>query len=513
MFVNAAGKIVYVNAAAVKFFGARTADELLGRSPLEFTTAATRALIEQRLTNLTKIGECAPAIMQEWIRLDGSHIPVESAAAVVPWHGGQAIQVILRDVSERQRAENEKSRLLASERAARSDAERASRMKDEFLATLSHELRTPLNAILGWSQILRADQVGVDDDLYEGLETIERNARIQTKLIEDLLDMSRIISGKLRLDVQRVVPIAFVESAMETVRPAADAKGIRLEQTLDPSAGPISGDPNRLQQVMWNLLTNAIKFTPRGGSVQVVLQRVDSHIEISVSDSGQGIAAEFLPNLFERFHQADASTTRRHGGLGLGLSIVKQLVELHGGTVSASSRGAGEGATFSIRLPLTAVHAHSADGTGQPLSRATAAAIRLDLGLVDLAGLRVLIVDDEKDALSLVQRVLEDCGAKALTAASAARGIDLLRRESPDVLVSDIGMPEKDGFEMIREIRSLPPEQGGRIPAVALTAFARSEDRTRAMIAGYQVHLSKPIEPRELVATVGSLAGRTGKSA
>jgi signal transduction histidine kinase/CheY-like chemotaxis protein len=414
------------------------------------------------------------------------------------------------------RAAEEREQLLEAERAARAEAERVSLMKDEFLATLSHELRTPLNAILGWSQILRARRFP-DEELDEGLDVIERNTRVQTQLIEDLLDMSRIISGKIRLDVQRVDLQDVVRAAVASVRHSADAKDIRLQAVLDPLAGPVRGDPNRLQQCFWNLLSNAIKFTPKGGKVQVSLARVDSHVEVCVVDNGQGIKPEFLPHVFERFRQADASTTRRHGGLGLGLSIVKHLVELHGGSVRAKSPGEGQGATFCIELPRMVVHATD-PAAARPASDTAAAAAaaalapavtRLDrLDYPSLEGITVLAVDDEPDARTLIRRVLEQCGARVLLAASASEGLESVRRERPDMIISDIGMPVEDGYTFIQQVRRLPPDQGGRTPAAALTAFARAEDRTRALRAGYQTHVAKPVEPMELTAVVASLATR-----
>jgi CheY-like chemotaxis protein len=348
-----------------------------------------------------------------------------------------------------------------------------------------------------------------DAEVRQGLETIERNARVQTQLIEDLLDMSRITSGKVRLDVQPVDPISFIEAAVEAVRPAADAKGIRLEKILDPAAGPISGDPQRLQQVIWNLLSNAIKFTPKDGRVQVLLQRVDSHIEVSVADTGIGITPAFLAHAFERFRQADSSSARRHGGLGLGLSIVKQLVELHGGTVRVKSLGEGCGTVFIVHLPLTAVHRRPDDGERLPPQ--TPNALSSDFRVSDLSGIKVLVVDDEADARDLFKRVLADCGADVLTVATAGEALRVLERERPHVLLSDIGMPDVDGFELLRRVRALGQARGGRLPAIALTAFARSEDRTRALRAGFLVHVSKPVEPSELVATVAAVAGRTGE--
>ena len=407
-----------------------------------------------------------------------------------------------------QRAAEDRKTLLESEREARSAAERMSEMKGEFLATLSHELRTPLNAIVGWAQILRTRPAS-QEQLAKGLETIERNARLQAELIEDLLDMSRITSGKLRLDIQRLHPARAVEAAVETVQTAADAKGIRLEKFIDPSAGPISGDPGRLQQVMWNLLSNAIKFTPRGGKVQVVLQRVNSHVELSVADTGCGVKPEFMPHLFERFRQGDPATTRSHGGLGLGLSIVKSLVELHGGTVSAHSPGEHRGTTVTVHLPLS-VLLHS-DATERTHPRALPPE-PADFVTMELAGLTVLVVDDQADARELIKCVLEDCSAVVLTAASADEAVALTAAQRPHVLISDIGLPGTDGYELLRRVRELGPSRGGAVPAIALTAFARSEDRTRALRAGFHVHVAKPVDPSELVATVAAVAGRVSQA-
>ena len=404
-----------------------------------------------------------------------------------------------------QKSAEERLVLLDSERMARGEAERMSTVKDEFLATLSHELRTPLNAILGWSQILRNGKGR--QDVLRGLEVIERNARAQTQLIEDLLDMSRITSGTLRLDVQPVSPVTFVEAAIETLKPAFDAKGIRLETFLDPSTGPIAGDPGRLQQVVWNLLSNGVKFTPKGGKVQLVLHRVNSQIEIQVADTGAGITPEFLPFLFQRFRQGDHSTTRKHGGLGLGLSIVKSLVELHGGGVVASSPGEGQGTTVTVSLPLLAVHQQAGAGgrvhPGSEVSSQAPAALSREL-----EGIRVLVVDDQPDARDLLTRVLEDGGAEVVAASSGADALARIAEQAPDVLLSDIGMPGMDGFELLRRVRSLSPAPAGRTPAIALTAFSRSEDRTRALRAGFVVHVTKPVDPSELVATVASVAGR-----
>jgi signal transduction histidine kinase/CheY-like chemotaxis protein len=401
-------------------------------------------------------------------------------------------------------AAEERARLLDAERAARAEVERISLLKDEFLATLSHELRTPLNAVLGWSDILLS-RTSVDAQVRRGLETIVRNARAQAQLIDDLLDMNRILSGKIRLDVQSVNPMSVVEAALDSVGPSADAKSIRIRSTLDPDAGPVFGDPNRLQQIVWNLLSNAVKFTPKGGRVEVTLARARSQVELRIEDSGMGIPASFLPHLFERFRQADASTTRKFGGLGLGLSIVKHLVELHGGSVEAHSPGEGRGATFVVTLPVRAIREREPASEDQPKTNRISQARDETLSL---RGILVLVVDDEQDARDILREVLAEASAEVLVAASAKEGLALVKSRHPDIIVSDIGMPERDGYQFIRDVRELASKTDRRIPAIALTAFARSEDRTRVMLAGYQVHISKPIEPRELVATIKSLTYR-----
>ncbi|MGE5208585.1 MAG: ATP-binding protein [Alphaproteobacteria bacterium] len=405
------------------------------------------------------------------------------------------------DVSEERRLMEERQRLLESERAARSAAEKASFLKDEFLATLSHELRTPLNAIMGWTQLLRV--AGNESSIREAVETIERNARAQTRIIEDLLDMSRIISGKTRLDVQPTDLGKVIDAAVESLLPAAEARQIRVAKLIDPIQ-PIMGDPARLQQVLWNLIGNAIKFTAKGGRVNVVVRRINSYVEIAVSDNGRGIAPEFLPFIFDRFRQQESSLTRHQGGLGLGLSIVKSLVELHGGNVRAESAGLDQGATFIVTLPFTVLKQKPEDR--HPVGH-DGAPSTID---VALDGVRVLVIDDDRDSLTLVQRLLTDRKAEVLLAVSADEGLRLVEQEKPHVIVSDIGMPNKDGLEMMRQLRAKSGD-GSKIPALALTAFARSEDRTRAMLAGYQVHLSKPVEAQELIAAVANLAGRTGK--
>jgi PAS domain S-box-containing protein len=411
---------------------------------------------------------------------------------------------VMLDISGRKQIEQQRAALLESERAARAAAERASWMKDEFLATLSHELRTPMTAIHGWCQILRRERN--PDDLEQGLEVIERNAYVQAKLIEDLLDMSRIISGKVLLDVRQLDLSQVLLAAIKTVRPAAVAKDIRLEHSFLTGPFLISGDANRLQQVFWNLLSNAIKFTPKNGRVSVSLDRRESQLTVVVRDTGQGIKADFLPFVFDRFRQADASTTRKHRGLGLGLAIVRQLVELHGGSVYGQSEGDGRGSIFVVNLPLSAVPPQPGSGA-YPAINGAAAAIPAQPKPKSLAGLRVLVVDDEPDVRNLVQRLLQDRQAEVVAAGSMSEGLAELQASGADVLISDIGMPERDGFELIRAVRSLSTPQHA-IPAIALTAYARNEDRDRAILAGFQRHATKPIEGEELVSIVADLCGR-----
>ncbi|WP_223641350.1 PAS domain S-box protein [Corallococcus sp. EGB] len=407
------------------------------------------------------------------------------------------------DISDRKQAEMDREALLVRESAARREAEEANQLKDEFLATVSHELRTPLTAILGWVQLLRTGNL-TEPRRERALETIERNARSQGQLIEDLLDVSRVVSGKLKLDVEPVELATVVQQALDSVKPAADARGIQVHSTVDTSSS-VMGDPHRLQQVVWNLLSNAVKFTPRGGHVRLVVARRDSTVELTVEDTGQGISAAFLPHVFERFRQADSGTTRKTGGLGLGLSIVRHIVEMHGGTVTAASDGEGRGSAFTVRLPLSATLRRD---PAMPPSPRPPAPAPVRVPPPELGGVRVLVVDDEEDARELLRTLLEDSGAQVVTAGSAEEGLRVLQAEHPDVLVSDIGMPGTDGYGFIERVRTLSPARGGRTPAVAITAYARSEDRTRVLRAGFQSHVPKPVEPGELLAVLASLAGR-----
>lgn len=407
------------------------------------------------------------------------------------------------DIDEQKSLQEERNRLLRRERQARGDAERASRMKDEFLATISHELRTPLTAILGWAQMLRRGKLS-DEDRAEAIETIERSARAQRALINDLLDMSRIVAGRLRLDVKPVNLQAVIEDALGAVRPAADAKRIALEADLPAAPLIVQADANRLQQVAWNLLSNAVKFTPAGGRVDVALRLEDDAAEFEVSDTGRGIDADLLPHVFDRFRQQDSSATRAHGGLGLGLAIVKQFVEMHGGQIHVSSGGPDQGATFIVALPAV----HRLAESEEPLSvrRRPHDDDEIELDPDALAGLRVVVVDDEPDSRALLSRILSDRRAEVETAVSAAEGLRVLESFRPHVLVCDLAMPEEDGLSLIRRVRALPETEGGAIPALAVTAFARPSDRAAALGAGFQRFLTKPVEPDELVLEVAGLA-------
>ncbi|MCA1568517.1 MAG: response regulator [Acidobacteria bacterium] len=422
-----------------------------------------------------------------------------------------------QEVAERKLAEEARARLLVREQAARAEAERANRTKDEFLATLSHELRTPLTAILGWTHLIRGGNLDAAM-MTRALETIERNARAQSQLIDDLLDVSRIITGKLMLDFRPVELAAIIEATVDTVRPMAEAKSIRVQPSLRTSHCLVSGDPARLQQVVWNLFSNAVKFTPEGGSVEVGLTCDEQHVELEVSDTGQGINQDFLPYIFDRFRQADGTTTRKHGGLGLGLAIVRHLVELHGGTIRAHSDGDGRGSTFTLSLPLASA---VADGEGaaeqQQQQQPDAAAVATPADGKEspslaqsevLGGLRILIVDDEADTRELVQEVLVRQGAEVRVSESAAEALRTLAAWNPDLLISDIGMPVEDGYELIRQVRRFDAEHHGQIPAVALTAYVGAEDNRRALAAGFQTHLAKPIVPKALIETVARVAGR-----
>lgn len=439
---------------------------------------------------------------------DGSVLYCEWYNSVLYDESGklESILSLVLDVTARKLAEEEKAQLLIREQDARREAEAANRSKDEFLATVSHELRTPLASILGWARLLGSDMV--EQSKYpQVFETIARNAKSQAQLIDDLLDVSRIITGKLRLDVRPLELKPIIEATVETVRPAATAKEIELDVALDTGVSEVSGDPDRLQQLIWNLLSNAIKFTPKQGKVGVRLSENGSQAEIVVQDTGAGINPDFIPHVFDRFRQADSSSARKYGGLGLGLAIVRHLTELHGGTVHVESEGEGKGSTFKVTLPILARSLEQISKEPS-LDRRKKRSDELPMLRPVLDGLRILVVDDEKDIRDFAVMTFQECGAQASSTSSLDEAMKLIETWKPDVLVADIGMPDEDGYTLIRRVRCLPPERGGRTPAMALTAYARMEDRVRILSAGYQIHVAKPVEPVELITAVASLAGR-----
>ena len=500
------GLITSWNRAAQRILG-YTAAEIVGK-PITTLLPPDHSEDMSRILERIRRGDRVGHYETQRLAKDGRVIDVSLSISPIRDADGTIIGAakVARDITERKHAEAEREQLLAAAEAAKADAEAANRMKDDFLATLSHELRTPLNAIVGWAKILRSGKVDAED-LDEGLSAIDRNSHAQSQIIEDLLDISRIVSGNLRLDVQRLTLTDILDAALASVLPAANAKEIRIHKVFDSLVGPVTGDPARLQQVVWNLLANAVKFTPKGGTVHVLLERVNSHVEISVIDSGIGIKPEFLPHVFDRFRQADGSTTRLHAGLGLGLAIAKHLVEMHGGSIRAKSPGEGQGATFTLALPITVVHP---DQPGRlKVRHKQNDAINDVCQDSALAGLKVLVVDDEPDARQLLRRALADCQAQVAVASSAAEALALIETFPPDVIVCDIGMPEQDGYDLIHRVRANPAIKD--IPAAALTAFARPEDRKRSLLAGFQTHVAKPVDPAELTAVVASLAFRTGK--
>ena len=479
------------NKSAERIFG-YSAEEMVGQSIAKLFPPDRLDEEAQILARLHQ-GERVDHFETQRRGKDGK--PIDVSLTISPIRNADGVIVgaskIARDVTEQKKAHRKLSEALEALKSA-------DRIKGEFLATLSHELRTPLNAILGWVQILREE--GSVENFIHAIPIIERNVRIQSQLIEDLLDMSRIEMGKVSLDIRQVDLPTVVGAAIETVRPTAKAKDIRLTSSFASMTGIVMGDKDRLQQIVWNLLTNAIKFTPKEGRVHVLIKRVNSHVEICVSDSGRGISEEFLGQVFDRFRQAEGGTTRRSGGLGLGLSIVKHLTELHGGNVRVTSDGLDQGATFIISLPLQAVRPEPEE----LIDDERRASLDVAAKKSDLTGIRVLIVDDEDDSIEIVGRILERKGAEVRTARSMVPALEEFTRFSPQVLITDIGMPEHDGYELLARLRELP---GGRsVPAVALTAMARNEDRIRALRAGFHLHIVKPVDFAELVAVVQNLA-------
>jgi PAS domain S-box-containing protein len=486
------------NASAERIFG-YSAEEVVGKS-IELLIPPDLRTEEHLILGRLRNGERIRHFETVRVGKDGRRIDISLTISPIRDRTGRVIGAskFARDISERKKIDLEREQLLESERSARTQAEQAGRLKDEFLATVSHELRTPLNSIMGWAQFLKRTRQD-KDSIGEGINAIERGARMQAQIIDDLLDMNRIVFGKLRLEVQTTDLTPIIEGALETVRLSAEAKNIRIHKILNPGAGPIKGDPTRLQQVIWNLLSNAVKFTPKGGKIQVLLERINSHIEISVADTGIGITNEFLPHVFERFRQADSSTSRQHGGLGIGLAIAKQIVELHGGSLTAISEGEGKGAIFQIQLPISAVR--------RPLELDGPIQNESSVENIKLSGVRILVVDDDPGACEILRQLLTQTDAEVETISSGIEALPRILESAPDILLCDIGMPGMDGFEVIRTIR----ERGLAVPAVAITAFARPEDRIRSLQAGFNMHLSKPIDARELLIVIDTLLRTTAR--
>jgi PAS domain S-box-containing protein len=504
-------RVTMFNAAAESMFGC-SAETAIGETLGRFIPERFRATHADHIRGFGATGVSSRQMGGERVlaalRATGEEFPMEARISQIEVGGEKLYTVIIRDITLRKQAEAERDDLLVRERTARAEAEAANRAKDSFLAMISHELRTPLSPILAWSRMLREHRVD-EEKMQRALDVIERSARTQAQLIEDMLDVSRIISGKLRMQVRPVLIQAVIESAVETVRPAAEAKDVRLQIVLDTEVGPVLGDADRLQQVVWNLLANAIKFTPKGGRVQVALERVNSHVEIAVADNGQGISPETLPFIFERFQQGETGTARTHGGLGLGLAIVKHIMEAHGGTIHAESAGEGKGAVFTVKLPLAV--ARTADEPERRHPSADEPDLSVQHRYPSLEGVRVLVVDDEPNSNEVVSTLLGSCGAEIRVAVSAAQARGVLGRWTADVLVSDIGMPGEDGYEFVGKLRA-QDGAAAQIPAVALTAYASREDRIRLLSAGFQAHVPKPVDPRELVTVVANLARTAGRA-
>jgi PAS domain S-box-containing protein len=509
--LDADGRVNFWNPQAERTFGF-SREDAIGRELAELGIAeehraafreATRAACDQGLPKEPRVELCGR-------RRDGSEFPLEITLTPIP-DSLFCVSVFARDITDRKRAESERERLLHEAKLARHEAEAASRVKDEFLATLSHELRTPLTAIVGWTYLLRGGRLD-EATQAKGLEAIDRNASAQAQVIADILDLSRVVSAKLRLNVRRVQLAPVVAAAIDTLIPAASARGVKVQPVLDPSAGLVSGDPDRLRQVIWNLVSNAVKFTERDGRVIVRLERVGDVVQLTVEDTGIGISSTFLPHVFERFRQGDSSNTRSHGGLGLGLAVVRHLVELHGGTVEAHSGGEGRGSSFVVRLPAWRSESAATD----PRAESAAQAFSFDPeelppNAPQLDGIEVLVVDDGDDVRDVIAAILRQSGALVRTAGSAEEALDAIAERAPDVLVAEVELKGPSGHSLISRVRSLPPDRGGVVPAAALSAYARSEDRVQALLSGFQIHLTKPVQPAELVAVIATLAGRNNR--
>jgi PAS domain S-box-containing protein len=493
-FWNLDGKVIEANDAYLQLIGYTREEMLVGTINWEeMTPPENKDINRQVVDELHQFGFSAP-IENYYIHKTGRLVPILIACAFHEDSQSDGIAFVI-DLTERKQAEKEREELLEREKTARAQAEAANRIKDEFLAILSHELRSPLNPILGWSKIITRQNLS-PAKITEGLTIIERNANSLAQLIKDLLDVSQILRGKLSLNISPVNLETTISAALETVRLAAEAKAIQLYSIITSNIGTVLGDITRLQQVVWNLLANAVKFTPNGGRVEIRLQKVGTYAQIQVSDTGIGITPDFLPHVFDSFRQADSRTTRRFGGLGLGLAIVKHIVEMHGGTVTAQSQGEGQGSTFTVRLPLMQVRSQITQDAEQPQNP------------LELNGVKVLLVDDEADSREMAAFVLETSGAKVTNTKSAHEALQALTTAKPDILVLDIGMPEINGYMLLQQIRSLSPQQGGKIPAIALTAYAGQLDKNKAISAGFQAHLSKPVEPTELVEVVAQVLNR-----
>jgi PAS domain S-box-containing protein len=501
--IDANQRVMIFNAAAEKMFCC-PAHEAIGQSidrfiPERFHAAHRGHIRAFEETGVTDRSMGALGALFGF-RADGHEFPIEASISQIEVKGEKLFTVILRDITERKRAEHEHEQLLSSAHAARTEAELANRTKDEFLATVSHELRTPLNAMVGWARMLRAGKLD-ENKVNHAIEIIDRNAKAQAKLIEDILDVSRIVAGKVRLDPLPVELRQIIEAAVDSIRPAADSKQVQLKLDLDSAMGMVSGDPARLQQVVWNLLSNAIKFTPNDGQVEIQLKEIGANVQISVSDTGEGIMAEFLPHIFDRFRQADSSTTRKHSGLGLGLAIVRHLVELHHGTVDAYSAGERQGARFTVTLPIMRVHMK------EPIEHYGLGDSERKQSKVALNGLRILYVEDDVDSRQALAAVLMQYDAEVRTVATVHEALGLLTNWRPDLLISDIGLPDEDGYDLIRKVRARQPEDGGTIPAIALTGYAGVSEHELALSAGYQKYLVKPIKPENLAEIIGTIVG------
>jgi PAS domain S-box-containing protein len=505
--LDAAGRVTFWNPQAEQTFGIPR-EQAIDRSLAEvILPEAERAVFARILAQLTAAdGEANLRLELEARRADGAPFPLELTITAIPDGGELSFSAFARDITKRKHDDRERERLLAEAERARAQAETASRVKDEFLSTLSHELRTPLTAIVGWTYLLRGGRLD-EATASRGLEAIERNAAAQARVISDILDLSRMVGAKFRLNVRTLQLAPVVAAAIEPLIPAASAKNLRIQTVLDPSAGLVAGDPDRLRQIVWNLVSNAVKFTPRSGRVTVRVERdPPSGVRLVVEDTGEGISREFLPHVFERFRQGDSSNTRSHGGLGLGLAVARHLVELHGGTIDARSEGEGRGATFTVTLPI-ADPAQLPPAAPAPLADPNQTT-SLMADAPDLRGVRVLVVDDGEDVREVVSAVLGQCGAEVQAVGTASEALQTLARFAPHVLVSEVEMHGETGFSLIQKVRALPADRGGRVPAAALSAYSRTDDRVQALLAGFQIHVPKPIQPTELVAVVASLAAR-----